>query len=480
MSPPADRSDLEPMNRRDGYGDRRVLSPRSALMGVLVLSVFNVAFATTLFVGRWLVFQAPKERAGFAVYVFSLTVMAGWAYARPAFRERALQASLVLATMGIASGIVELALSTFPGLLPDRILAQSRYLSLKAQGLRPESVEDVLEHLPESPWVKFKPHVRVRSMRYRGDDFAAEWTTDALGFKNPPEVAGLRRLTAIAVGDSFVEAMGVPVEDQWSALLSRAGHPTYSMGVQGYAPQQAVGTLRRYGHLFRAHYVIFGFTPGFERRTGRFADPSAVVTSRRYEGGIESINQYLKEVHNREYRFFPALNAVLTAAHEEWNLIQIAGRIGPFQFKDDATLARRRREIAIGASFVFDPHAPDWQRTIDSLREAARLSRDMDAQLVVLLFASRQSAYFEEAAGFPIPDDHYEVVEARTLRRFCREDGIPLVSVQQDFADYARNARATGRQLPYFDIDGHPNEVGQQLIAARMTEFLRARQGEPE
>ena len=407
------------------------------------------------------------EKVGVGVYVLLVGLLIGLAHQRRSSRGWVLHVALASLSAGVALGVVEVVLSTYPALLPDSVLVHNPYLLLRARGIRPDHVQDVLEHLAESPYVKFKPNVNVRSMGYRGDDFTAEWTTDELGFKNEPRIAAMRKVTAIALGDSFVEAMGVAPAKQWSTLVSNAGFPVYSVGVQGYAPTQMVGVLRKYGPLFRSEFVLFGFTPVFEERSLRFSDATKIVATLRYEGGIELINQYLREIRNVEYRILPVTNALLSTARTEIGAIARNGISGSLRGRKDS-LSRYRDGVAQSAAVPFDATSIGWTQTLDAILEAKDVSRRLGARLVVLLFSQRSFSYYEKIMGAAAPEGHYEARLARTLDEFCRANGILVIDTHRDFQEYVSTVWPSVRELPFFDIDGHPNEIGQRLIAKRV------------
>lgn len=170
----------------------------------------------------------------------------------------------------------------------------------------------VLDYLDKNPWIKFKPNIEVdiKPIAYRGDDFNYSWKTDSLGFKNREDLANLGEYTSVAIGDSAVEAMGVPVDKTWSSLLTNLGFPTYNLGVQGYSPQQITASLKEYGSNFETKYVIYGYTVGFESRTLHFVN---FTDGKRlnYTGAVEAINKFSQEQEILANRPFSVINAMI-------------------------------------------------------------------------------------------------------------------------------------------------------------------------
>ena len=436
---------------------------RLIFFGTCVLAAVSAVPLLVFFAVRWLARPSTGEQISLGAYVVLLGMLLVLGRLRKRTRQFAFLALLALASTTFALCLAEVGLSTFPHLLPDKVLAHNARLMLKARGLRSQDVQDILEHLQESPWVKFRPNVRARSMGYltdRGDRYAFDWLTDSLGFKNEPPLAHLTEVTAVAIGDSFVEAMGAPIPHQWTSLLTQAGFPTYNLGVQGYAPQQMVGALRRYGLRFQPRIVLFGYTPGFEGRSRAFSDPSKVVATRRYQGGIEASNQYLNEVRKIEYRILPALNAILTATETRTSDILRDGVLKGFRF-------RQHR----GPAWHFDANSPDWKQTVAAILEAKSLSRERGASLAIVLFRQQPFVYYEETHGTPPPETHYEVQLTRALQAFCQREGIFLLDTYEEFRKYIAAARNSQARELYFS-DGHPNYIGQQLIANTILRFF--------
>ena len=119
-----------------------------------------------------------------------------------------------------------------------------------------------VEYLNESPYVKFKANTIVTSQGWRGsrDQFVYEWKTDKNGFKNLDKISNLRRVDIVALGNSFTEGMGVAIEKVWPSLLMEKGYSAYNLGVQGYAPIQLLGSLKKYGIQLKPNYIIIGYT----------------------------------------------------------------------------------------------------------------------------------------------------------------------------------------------------------------------------
>lgn len=385
---------------------------------------------------------------------------------------------LTLAHSSILATLLTLELLFFvaPSLAPSALAKLSPRFNTELQTLR----ANVLEYLPDSPWVKFKPLTAVRDL-YADQDMEKGWLTDTLGFKNERDIASRPELVALAVGDSFTEGMGVAVDKTWTALLTRQGYPIYNLGVQAYAPVQLVGALEQFGDRFRVKLVIFGYTPGFESRNESFVRSKPGQGGFVYRGGVERIQSYLDEARLRETRFFPTMNALvdLTKSYFGGRFKDMKERLtaSPCMARGEPALAVYCREITTAAKQVFDTHSIAWQMTTDALLRAKQLARQQGAEFVVLLYHHRGFIYYEKVVAPPWPS-HYESVASNALKDFSRKNSIPVIDTYQPFAAYLQSLPRPLRieKLPFFRHDGHMNEIGQRLVAETVLDYIESRE----
>lgn len=444
---------------------------------VSILCLFNLTATAAFFVGfRWqpsvftLAEGTHQVEKIFVVATGTVLILASLAG-----RTRALSAVFSVqvgcSTLVLALLALEVWAGVAPAHLPQSILRQRPELAVG-----PEGVEDVLEYLPDSPWVKFKPNRRVHSVGFRGGDFTEEWTTDSLGFKNARALAATSPLTAVAVGDSFVEGMGAAVQDVWTSVVTAGGFPVYSLGVQGYAPQQMVGSLERYGARFHPRVVIVGYTPGFESRALLYAEPSSTRGRRRAAGGLAQITQYMED-RRKLVEHFKMTNTVVSMAEElagvavtravEWNQTR----------RSKSVMERYRGEVETQARLHFDPASPEWELTKTSILEIKRFAQSIEASPVVLLFAHRSLVYYEMVMGHAAPSNHYERETAEAVRVFCREQNIDLIETFGPLNRYVKSlpSDAGPSRLPYWESDGHMSVVGNKIVADLVLDYLRSK-----
>ena len=70
--------------------------------------------------------------------------------------------------------------------------------------------------------------------------------------------------------------MGVAIEKVWPSLLMLKGYSAYNLGVQGYAPVQLLGSLKKYGIQLKPNYIIIGYTAYTYSREQTFFDEKIV------------------------------------------------------------------------------------------------------------------------------------------------------------------------------------------------------------
>jgi hypothetical protein len=334
--------------------------------------------------------------------------------------------------------------------------------------------DDLFEVLPENPWIKFRPRTWINPHGNHGRDFVNAWTTDERGFKN--EVSERRSsFVAVALGDSFTEGAGLPAADAWPALVSRAGFPVYSLGVQGYAPTQIAGAYARYGAPLHAPIVIFGYTPGFEKREFNFLERERPPTHRWYTGGIQAIYDALHE-ERVKYPYFKITNTGLHFLKEAMRapLTRIADRIRD-PARAGSRFTRYRDSVMKAAADRRDMRGLEFERTREALLSVKQTADRRGQKVVVLLYTLRPWAYYARVTGRDPPADHLESVVSAMVRDFCRKNGMDLIDTHEAVKRTMDGLSDAGdlSDLPYFEIDGQHNAVGNRIVAEEVLKYLK-------
>lgn len=442
-----------------------------------VLLLGNVSVPLAFFYFRWAphIFDSLYRQEKLLVCVYLSLIGCGFVCNYLFCRVR-LQIFLINVNHGIIVLILlgaEILYSTFPSYLPSQLVNFEPQLNPALKQHR----EDVLEYLPESPWVKFKPGVKVRSIGNRGDDFTYSWETDRFGFKNSNSLAARSKFVAIAIGDSFVEASGVATDQTWTAILSNEGYAVYNLGVQGAAPQQMSGYLEKYGKGYKTCFVFWGYTPGFEVRTVSFVDPERALQEH-YHGKLGPVSNYMREKRPAAMQYFKVMNAVVDLSKSQV-LSFLRARKGHCRSRSSGSIfSRYCDEVESAEGIKFDSSREEWNLMIQSLLQAKADAVQMGAKFAVLIFPSRPLVYYEKVMRQDPPEDFFELQAAKYLKYYAESNDIAIIDLYPSFKSYMNKLieQQEASMLPYFKVDGHMNAIGQRLIAEVISDYFRSNQ----
>ncbi len=366
--------------------------------------------------------------------------------------------------------LLELVRKINPSLLPAQL---TNYLSLEDFDKMRESK---VEYLNESPYVKFKANTTIRSQHWRGseDQFVYEWKTDKNGFKNLEEISNLDKVDIVALGNSFTEGMGVTTEKVWTSLLTLKGFSTYNLGVQGYAPIQLLGSLKKYGVQLRPNYVIIGYMLGTYDREQAFFDKKKVIEEKVFTGGIQSIAR--QEIRTQARYIFSAL-WLMTKETRFYtkNFIH--------EFFDNTILSDQKfnlykKEIMFlkktNISELALSNSDTWKSTLNSFEKIIDISYSIPAKVILLTFPDRRIVYFGRATGKELPENYSEKIELKLLREFANENKILFINLDNKLIDYVNNLENNFnvKLLPYLEIDGHLSNIGHEIVAEEIMEVI--------
>jgi hypothetical protein len=476
---------------------------KELFMRFLKPTVATTALGFYLFVAYFFLTRAEIEHLATYALVFLIPFLVA---IRLGFRDGWSLAVSNAVTLGVSIamclGITELTLRQFMDVMP--LAVQRGFTTTNVSRARTEMVD----FLPQSPFVKFKPNTKVQSQGYLGPggEFKYEWKTDGLGFKNKPSLANTPGgVVSVAVGDSFTEGMGVAVSETWAALLSEAGVPTYSMGVQGYTPTQASGAFDMFGHLFHPKVVFIGYSGGAFTNATRYADREAVndaIRSRKFLGGIQ---HFVERQADRKHRL--ALSALLAPAIPKGSLDWLWSTT----FQSNAWLYETKgEELSLNPKQgTFQPeilqvpeiarlYLPETMRyaetqlDIDSLKNSRAMKVTLDAYRRIKNAASKSGAttaliyfphrgilYYEVFGHRDLPANSVYKNDRVILEEFCKAEGIEFIDMTSPVKKYLLKIGpdATKQEFPYFVYDGHFNHIGNYLVAQRLSEYLHSQLG---
>lgn len=276
----------------------------------------------------------------------------------------------------------------------------------------------------------------------------------------------------LVLGDSFIEAIQIPLEDTFPRLLerrlnsvSRTPIEVISAGVSGWGTDDELTYLRRYGLRLQPDLVLVAMTlhndvsDNLEMEWHDFADGSLRERPMQLLSG---------------WKYFWLRTKIFFASRS--HLYQAALR------------ARRARAIDTGAK-ALDGHVAGliaaalpasiergWLMTEALLRELARTTDENGVRLAVFLIPlgiqvepERLESFLDEHAL----DREPVVVDAPQQRvtSWGARQGAPVIDLLPVFADtHARE----GRML-YLERDGHWSSAGHHLAAEQVSKELLER-----
>lgn len=335
--------------------------------------------------------------------------------------------------------------------------------------------------------------------------------TDAEGFRN---AAVRERVDIAALGDSFTDAMTLPVDQSWPALLERRlGVPVQNYGTAGFGPQQERLVLSEYVARHHPRVVVLAFFAGND-----LFDAEAFDDFERSGGAVRraAAGWRIKDVVSRADTWFvvSALRAGATwLSHQETARVAAEALEPPEPPRDGQTplpaFDRGMFSVPVGDRALRCAFMPPYLNTLTFSQEdlAARrgwtLTRRAIAEMrretgafggtfVVMFLPFKSQVYFpllrrafgrdQLQAAFqfylgvnPKAADvdamfGNRLAQNAMMRRFCNETGIPFLDVTD-----ALQARVDAGDNVYFPDESHLNETGQTIVADALAAFLRRR-----
>jgi hypothetical protein len=289
----------------------------------------------------------------------------------------------------------------------------------------------------------------------------------------------------LLLGDSFVEAMQVPIEQTFArkleGALSRPDAPVevLSMGVSGYGTASQYLWYRAEGRAYQPDVVLLSFYPGNDVRNNSPTLEAALTpeygadgTLQRVKGGKPSGDGTRGWLGRSEaYRYFRKLLLTRQPA--------VAERLANLGLLSRAAL--RPVPLVDGVPLDYWVYAaeprPEWrdawahtERLLDALRDAVAADR---ARLVVMVVTAREQIYaadWEQLLN-TYPEMHKVTWDLngpeRQVLDWCARSGVPCVQLSPTFLTQRDHERL------HFHYDGHWTAAGHTLAAQTVVNHLR-------
>jgi hypothetical protein len=224
-----------------------------------------------------------------------------------------------------------------------------------------------------------------------------------------------------------------------------------NLGLPGTAPQQFTRTYERFGVALDPGLLVFGLFPGNDLSDAMAFDEWLAAGS---PGNYDQWRFFRGKVPHaagglirRSY-----LHAL---ARETINEFQ-----APFSGRTITLSGGGRLLMAPRAFFrlaeIAKPGHQEFDLVIDAVERARKLSQEHSTRFLAVLFPSKEEVHLP-LLGEPSP----RLVEAFAVELGRR--GIPYLDLTPHFQEQARAGEAL-----FYEIDGHPNEAGNRLIAEVM------------
>lgn len=346
--------------------------------------------------------------------------------------------------LGLAVGVVEVAARLVPTALPPSVQA-----ALNVGRFRTNFGAIYAHNAAIGKWM-LRPGVDVEVSTV---EFAYRMRTVSLG---APEVGwrddGMPAggpVAAVALGDSFTEGYGVPLEHTWvHRVEARTGRQVVNMGVSGNDFGSNGRILELYGLRLAPGLVLWGVTP----------------------------NDFQIEPTPPRRRWVEPALRLLRQRSVTYELAKFAAGVGSYAPVREGF--HPYRDGRLDLLFAWGPWVPllgPERRRLGSeeirtaLGRARALTSRAGAELVLFFFPAKEHVYWplaSRALADPAAYRFEPLVE--DWRRACAALGLRCLDLTPGF-----QARAGEGEQLYFRIDGHWNRAGHELAADLILAYLR-------
>jgi lysophospholipase L1-like esterase len=327
-------------------------------------------------------------------------------------------------------------------------------------------------------------------------EFVVPVRINRAGFRDVEHAAAkpARTVRILVLGDSFVEAMHVPLEATFPRLLEQnlngdhsAGPvEVVSAGVSGYGTASEVLLFEHEGKRYQPDLVVLAFYPGNDVKNN---SPTLEDTLKPVYATDGSLQKVMSTEHKEKEHGWRALVARSAAYHycrqslllRHPQLAQRLVRLGLLK-REAVKAAPQRDGIPVDYGLYAPAPSPDWQEAwqhteslLERLRQAVAAS---GARFAIAILSSRDQVY---------PNWWQEIVSAHPgmqgqtwdldgpqhrIEAWCAAHAVPCVALAPPF----RAAAARGGEPLHYRHDGHFTAAGHRLAASTLADFLTQQQ----
>lgn len=292
----------------------------------------------------------------------------------------------------------------------------------------------------------------------------------------------------LVLGDSFVEAMHVPLAATFARLLEQqlnvlgaARIEVVSAGVSGYGTASELLYLQREGKRYQPDLVLLAFYPGNDVKNN---SPTLEGTLKPVYGPDGALEKVMGEEPHKRLGGWRGLLARSAAYHyfrqmliRHPQLAQSLVRYGVLRGEAIHT-APQRNGIPVDYGVYATSLQPEWQqawqdtdRLLEQLQQAVSVA---GARLAIAVLSSRDQIYpnwwQEVLTAHPRMQGQSWDLDApqHHVEEWCAAHDVPCVALAPAF----RAAAAHGTDVLHLHHDGHWTVAGHRLAATTLRDFL--------
>jgi hypothetical protein len=294
----------------------------------------------------------------------------------------------------------------------------------------------------------------------------------------------------LILGDSFVEAMHVPLDATFPRVLEQqlnngAGGRRIEVlgaGVSGYGTASELLYFEREGRRYHPDLVVLAFYPGNDVKNNSPTLEDKLRPAYTTEGALQRVvgEAARKRVHGwrallARSAAYHYLRKVLLTRHPQ--LAETLVRRGLLQ-PDVIAAVPRRDGVPVDYGVYAAPPTPEWQeawahteRLLDQLQSATAAS---GARLAIAIVSARDQVYpqwwREVVDTYPRMASQTWDLDApqQRIEAWCVQHGVPCVALAPPF----RAQAAQGGAPLHYHHDGHWTAAGHRLAASVLKDFF--------
>ncbi|OGC47076.1 MAG: hypothetical protein A3A94_03465 [Candidatus Portnoybacteria bacterium RIFCSPLOWO2_01_FULL_43_11] len=312
---------------------------------------------------------------------------------------------------------------------------------------------------------EFSHQIKINSDGFIGKDYASQ------------KEEGVFRI--VVLGDSIVEAMQVPVSDNFSSLLesglnqSQMKSEVINLGVSGFGTGREYLALKHYGLKYQPDLVILGFTISNDipnNYTEDEKDPSFVIDEpagfkKRIKSFLTDNFKLVAYFREKSYSSIPLRNFLI--------------KIGFFSRSKRAEENLKEVDDIPADYFIYSKEYPDFlrigfEKTKYFLNKIKGATNEKEIKFLAVIFPTQEQIYediWREVEGtYPAMKNMDWDLEKpnQMLKNYFEENQITYL----DLAPFFKKALPKLDERLYYKYDGHLNKIGHQLVGKILEEHI--------